>query len=236
MPSVVPGAARALVPPVPAGRRALHRDGWGRLDGSAPDMDSPQADEVNLLDRALAGDEGAFVSLVARYQAPLLRFARTFVRLPAHAEDVVLDTWLAVLTGLDRFERRASFKTWLFRILANRARTKAVRESRYEQFGDAGEEPVNTDNFTPAGRLKAPPREWSLSPERLLQSKQARAIVDATLNSLPAGQRAVVTLRDIDGLDAAEVCNILDITETNQRVLLHRGRTRIRAALAAGLE
>lgn len=196
-----------------------------------------QSDEV-LLDQALAGDEDAFVVLVERYQAALLRFARTFVRQPAQAEDVVQDAWLGVVRGLERFERRSSFKTWLFRIVANRARTKAVRDARYvalEIEGDEATTSAQEDHFTPAGRLKAPPAEWAMTPERLVQSREARALVDAAVASLPSAQRTVVTLRDIEGLDAESVCNIMDISETNQRVLLHRGRTKVRAALAAQL-
>lgn len=198
---------------------------------------SDLSDEV-LLDQALAGDEDAFVALVERYQAALLRFARTFVRQPSQAEDVVQDAWLGVVKGLERFERRSSFKTWLFRIVANRARTKAVRDARYvalEIEGDEATAPAQDDHFTPAGRLKAPPREWAMTPERLVQSREARTLVEAALAGLPAAQRTVVTLRDIEGLDAEAVCNIMDISETNQRVLLHRGRTKVRAALAAHL-
>ncbi len=193
------------------------------------------SDDV-LLDRALTGDEDAFVFLVERYQGALLRFARGFVRQPSQAEDVVQEAWMGVLRGMERFERRSSFKTWLFRIVANRARTKAVRDARYvalEMEGD--DETAPDDRFTSSGRLKSPPPEWSMTPERLLQSTEARALVIAALADLPETQRLVVTLRDVEGLDAEAVCNILDITETNQRVLLHRGRTKLRAALAAKL-
>lgn len=192
--------------------------------------------ENQLLDRALTGDESAFVELVDLYHAPLLRFARTFVRQPSHAEDVVQDAWVGVLRGLERFERRSSFKTWMFRIVANRARTRAVREQRYVQFEITEDGTDTSDNFTPEGRLKAPPKEWQMTPERLLLSVETRALVDKALEQLPDNQRVVVTLRDIEGLDAVDVCNVLEITETNQRVLLHRGRTRVRAALAAALE
>jgi len=192
--------------------------------------------EDRLLDRALAGDESAFVELVDLYHAPLLRFARTFVRQPAQAEDVVQDAWVGVLRGLERFERRSSFKTWLFRIVANRARTRAVREQRYVQFEINDDGSDASDNFTPEGKLKVPPKEWQMTPERLLLSVETRALVDRALEDLPDNQRVVVTLRDIEGLDAADVCNVLGIAETNQRVLLHRGRTKMRAALAAALE
>jgi len=199
-------------------------------------MSTPPSAEDLLLDRALAGDESAFVELVDLYHVPLLRFARTFVRQPSQAEDVVQDAWMGVLRGLERFERRSSFKTWLFRIVANRARTRAVREQRYVQFEVNEDGSDNSDNFTPEGTLKAPPREWRMTPERLLLSVETRALVDAALEQLPDNQRVVVTLRDIEQLDAADVCNVLGITETNQRVLLHRGRTKVRAALAAALE
>lgn len=191
-----------------------------------------------LLDRALTGDEDAFVCLVDRYQGSLLRFARGFVRQPSQAEDVVQDAWMGVVRGMERFERRSSFKTWLFRIVANRARTKAVRDARYvtlEMDGDDETAHGPDDHFTASGRLKAPPPKWAMTPERLLQSTEARALVLAALAELPAAQRTVVTLRDVEGLDPEAVCNILDITETNQRVLLHRGRTKVRAALAAQL-
>ena len=199
-------------------------------------MTTSTSPEDLLLDRAIAGDEDAFVELVDLYHAPLLRFARTFVRQPTHAEDVVQDAWVGVLRGLERFERRSSFKTWLFRIVANRARTRAVREQRYVQFEVNDDGSDASDNFTPEGRLKAPPKEWQMTPERLLLSVETRALVDKALEELPDNQRVVVTLRDIEGLDAADVCNVLGITETNQRVLLHRGRTRVRAALASALE
>ncbi|MGE3343490.1 MAG: RNA polymerase sigma factor [Vicinamibacterales bacterium] len=191
-----------------------------------------------LLDLALAGNEDAFVVLVERYQTPLLRFARGFVRQASQAEDVVQDAWMGVLRGLERFERRSSFKTWLFRIVANRARTKAVRDARYVGLDIEGDDAATVnadDNFTPSGRLKAPPPEWSMTPERLLQSTQARTLVMQALAELPDTQRMVVTLRDVEGLDSTDVCNILEISETNQRVLLHRGRTKVRAVLAAHL-
>lgn len=195
------------------------------------------SDDV-LLDRALTGDEDAFVFLVERYQGALLRFARGFVRQPSQAEDVVQEAWMGVLRGMERFERRSSFKTWLFRIVANRARTKAVRDARYvalELDGDDETASGPDERFTSSGRLKAPPPEWAMTPERLLQSTEARALVTAALADLPENQRLVVTLRDVEGLEAETVCNILDISETNQRVLLHRGRTKVRAALAAKL-
>jgi RNA polymerase sigma-70 factor (ECF subfamily) len=193
-----------------------------------------QADEA-LVARLLAGDENAFVALVGRYQRPLQRVARTFVKDDSLAEDVVQETWIGLLRGIHKFEGRASFKTWLFRVLANRARTRAVRETRYIPI-DQTDEPSTVDGqFEPDGRWRVPPEEWRITPERLLLSDEVRHLVETTLAGLPSTQRAVVELRDVEGLDAAEICNILGISETNQRVLLHRGRTRLRAALAARL-
>jgi RNA polymerase sigma-70 factor (ECF subfamily) len=193
----------------------------------------------DLVDRLLAGDEAAFETLVRRYHDRLLRLARTYVRTDAQAADVVQDTWLAVLRGLPGFERRSSIQTWIFRILMNRARTHAVREGRLVAFGEAdqGNDPVDAaadrEWFDASGHWRTPPAPWpSLDPERLLLDDEIRRRLDAAIEALPPGQRAVVVLRDVEGLPAGEVCNLLGITETNQRVLLHRGRTRIRAALA----
>ncbi len=191
--------------------------------------------ENALLDRALSGDEDAFVELVDLYHAPLLRFARTFVRQPSQAEDVVQDAWVGVLRGLERFERRSSFKTWLFSIVANRAKTRAVREQRYVQFDVREDGSDAAENFTEDGRRKALPREWKMTPERLVLSVEMRALVEAALEQLPDNQRVVVTLRDIEQLDASDVCDVLGVSEANQRVLLHRGRTKVRSALAAAL-
>ncbi len=192
----------------------------------------------DLVDRLLGGDEAAFETLVRRYHNRLLRLARTFVRTEAQAADVVQETWLAVLRALPAFERRSSIQTWIFRILMNRARTHAAREARLVAFGEAdpGSDPDATAErewFDASGRWRTPPAPWpSLDPERLVLNDEIRHRLEAAIDALPPGQRAVVTLRDVEGLSADEVCNLLGITETNQRVLLHRGRTRIRAALA----
>lgn len=194
-----------------------------------------QTDDA-LVARVVEGDEDAFVALVSRYERSLFRVARTFVKDDGQAEDVVQETWMGLLRGIHKFEGRASFKTWLFRVLANRARTRAVREARYVPI-DQTDEPATLDGqFEADGRWRVPPQEWKITPERLLLSDEVRDLVEATLAELPATQRAVVELRDVDGLDGNEVCNILGITETNQRVLLHRGRTKLRSALAARLE
>ena len=163
-----------------------------------------QADDA-LVARLLGGDEDAFVALVGRYERSLHRVARTFVKDDSLAEDVVQETWIGLLRGIHKFEGRASFKTWLFRVLANRARTRAVREARYVPI-DQTDEPSTVDGqFEPDGRWRVPPREWQITPERLLLSDEVRALVDGTLAELPATQRAVVELRDIEGLDGSGI-------------------------------
>lgn len=198
-------------------------------------MDGVGLSDEALLDDVAAGREDAFVALVARYQNSLLRLARSYVRDAALAEDVVQDTWLGVLRGVERFERRSAFRTWLFRILVNRAKTRGVREARYEPLEPESESPLD-GHFDERGRWRAPPGIWHLTPERMAHSGEIGSLIAQALTHLPEMQRRVVTLHDIEQLDSKEVCNILDITETNQRVLLHRGRTRIRAALAGQLE
>ncbi len=200
------------------------------------------ADDDALLLRLRAGDRNAFAVLVRRHAGALLRFARTFVRNESLAEEVVQDTWVAALVGLDGFEGRSSLRTWLFRILANRARTQILRDGRTVPFSaltgpDEGDEPaIDPDRFDRSGAWEDPPGTWSEeNPERLVQSVETRAAIDAAIAELPEAQRAVITLRDIEGLDTDEICNLLAITVTNQRVLLHRARARVRGALARHL-
>jgi RNA polymerase sigma-70 factor (ECF subfamily) len=194
-------------------------------------------DDSELVRRVRAGDRSAFAGLVRRHGGSLLRFARLFVRESSAAEEVVQDTWMAVLEGLDAFEGRASFKTWLYRILANRARTRAVREGRSVPFSALteaeGEEPaVDPERFAPGGHWRDPPVGWTdETPERLALEAETRQVMEAAVQALPPAQRAVLVLRDEDGLETEEICNLLDLTVTNQRVLLHRARTRVRRAL-----
>ena len=166
----------------------------------------------------------------------LLRLALTFVADRGAAEEVVQETWLGVVKGLRAFERRASLKTWIFRILVNRARTRGARDGRLVNFSALDDPdadvPALEDRFTATGRWMRPPSMWQeQDPEDLLLRREVVDCLHDAISSLPPNQRAVVTLRDVDGLDAQEVCNILAITETNQRVLLHRARTKVRAAL-----
>ncbi|HEY6761524.1 MAG TPA: sigma-70 family RNA polymerase sigma factor [Baekduia sp.] len=204
---------------------------------------SPPADDQSLVERARSGDEDAYAVLVRRYSPMLMRLARMYVPTDALAEDVVQETWVAVLRGLDRFEGRSSFKTWLFRILVNRAKTRGVREHRSIPFasvgtGEGGEgyedgdgPTVDPSRFTSEGAWTTAPRDWHDDPELSLESEEALRIAREAIAELPERQRIVITLRDLEGLSSDEVRNVLDVTETNQRVLLHRARAKVRKAL-----
>ncbi len=196
-------------------------------------------DEKHLLGRLRQGDAEAFDALVARYHGRLLRLARLFLSTEASAEEVVQDTWLAVLDGLEAFEERSSLMTWISRILVNRAKTKSVREARmlpFSMFGDGEVEPAEASvdplRFNEKGMWSAPPTRWhEETPERLAGNAEALVILDHELRLLPERQRIIVVLRDTLGWTSEEVCNALEINETNQRVLLHRARSRLRARL-----
>jgi RNA polymerase sigma-70 factor, ECF subfamily len=185
--------------------------------------------EGELIERLRAGDERAFVDLVDRYHASMVRVASSFVPSRAVAEEVVQDTWMGVLKGIDRFEGRSSLKTWIFRILVNRARTTGAREPRAVEL-DTGDG-LSSDRFSPEGRWREPPAVWSDDIEDRLAAPEIAASIRTMVEQLPESQRQVVTLRDIEGLSSGDVCGMLGITEGNQRVLLHRARTRIRASL-----
>ena len=194
--------------------------------------------DQDLIQGLRLGDEAAFVELVERFQEPLERVARRFVSSQALAEELVQDTWLAVLKGVDRFEGRSSLKTWIFTILSNRAKTRGRKESRSQPFSSmpeahAGDEDaVNPDRFTIHGAWAAPPGRWHEAQALdKLQSRETVHLIQVAIEALPTAQRAVVQLRDVEGFDAKEICNILDLSETYQRVLLHRGRSRLRQAL-----
>jgi RNA polymerase sigma-70 factor, ECF subfamily len=192
-------------------------------------------EQLLILDGLRAGDEAAFAALVRSYGPAMLRVAQLYVRSRAVAEEVVQEAWIGVLNGSARFEGRSSLKTWIFRILANKAKTRAVREGRTIPFSalDPQEPAVDPDRFRgPEDRY---PGHWASPPtalpeERLLES-ETLALVQDEIAKLPPAQALVVTMRDIEGFDAAEVCNALEISETNQRVLLHRARSKLRSAL-----
>jgi RNA polymerase sigma-70 factor, ECF subfamily len=201
-------------------------------------MTTPERALVNAL---AAGDERAFNEVVGRYHRGLVRLARNYVRTEAIAEEVAQDTWCAVVTGIERFEGRSSFKTWLFSIVVNKARTRAERERRTTPFSslatadEDGSAVAVEDRFAPDGAWSAPPRAWD-EPERRAISLELREDLRAALWELPERQRLVVTLRDVEGLDADEVCGLLGLSAGNERVLLHRGRTRLRAELERAVD
>jgi RNA polymerase sigma-70 factor, ECF subfamily len=186
------------------------------------------------------GDEAAFMRLVKEYGPTLLRVARMYVPTAAVAEEVVQETWIGVLKGIDRFEGRSSLKTWIFRILANIAKTRGERERRSIPFSSAArataDEPsVDPDRFLPAGDEQA--RRWALGPtpwegpEESLLAGETREVILEAIEQLPPSQREVITLRDVGGWTSEEVRNALEIGETNQRVLLHRARSKVRGAI-----
>jgi RNA polymerase sigma-70 factor, ECF subfamily len=170
----------------------------------------------------------------------MLRLARMYVSSRAVAEEVVAEAWLAVLNGIDRFEGRSSLKTWLFRIVANTAKTRGVREARTIPLSalgdDEGESAVDVDRFFGPdarfpGHWSAPPQSWAGTPEERLIADETLDVIERAIEQLPPLQAAVITMRDVDGFSAEEVRNAFDISETNQRVLLHRARSKVRGAL-----
>lgn len=196
------------------------------------------SDDGDLLAALRGGDEAAFSALVQRYHGPLVRLAQQYVRDRQVAEEVVQDTWLAVLQGIDRFEQRSSFKTWLFRILVNQAKTRGVRERRSTPFAtlaarelDGPDPAVEPERFGTGGAWSAPPRAWEHEPEERLLAQETLGALARAIEALPPAQREVIRLRDVDGWDAAEVCEALGLTDGNQRVLLHRARSKVREAL-----
>jgi RNA polymerase sigma-70 factor (ECF subfamily) len=200
--------------------------------------------EAQLLDALRAGDEAAFAQLVREYQPSLVRVARIYVSTQAAAEEVAAETWLGVLNGLDRFEGRSSLRTWIFRILTNIAKTRAQRDGRTLPFSalqDPGRVPeaaLDADRFLDPehprwpGHWAARPEPW---PEDALIAAETQALVAEAIEALPPAQRAVISLRDVEGWSSEEVRNALELSETNQRVLLHRARSKVRRALESYL-
>jgi RNA polymerase sigma-70 factor, ECF subfamily len=187
--------------------------------------------DIEQLGRLRDGDEQAFVMLVARYQQPMLRLARTMVPNDAVAEEVVQDTWFGVVRGIDRFEGRSSFKTWLYSILVNRAKSAGAAE-----HPDALSETlhsVDPARFDAQGHWADPLERWSDDSDDRLDAAALAPILNAALEALPSRQRQVVLLRDVEGLTNSETCSALGISSGNQRILLHRGRSRLREILEA---
>lgn len=201
----------------------------------------PHDDEAELLVRLKAGDEALFRELVTQLNPVLMRLARVYTPTAAGAQDAVQDTWLVVLDRLDAFEGRSSFKTWVCGILVNKARRSGVRDVRTLPFSSAWR-----DDHSPAvdparfhgrdgqgtpGTWSSPPVRWDQLPEDRLAARELGALIGASLAALPARQREVMTARDVVGLDAAETAALFGLSEGNQRVLLHRARSKVRAAL-----
>jgi RNA polymerase sigma-70 factor, ECF subfamily len=201
-------------------------------------------EDHELVQRLREGDESAFAELIDRYGSMMVRVAQMYVRDRATAEEVVQETWLAVLSGIDRFEERSSLKTWLFRILTNRAKTRGERDGRVIPFSslagaeaEADEPSVDPDRFlgpdspTP-GAWAAPPRAW---PEEEVLGHETLDVIGMAIDELPPAQREVIRLRDLEGWSPMEVADALEITDGNQRVLLHRARSKVRAAVESYL-
>jgi RNA polymerase sigma-70 factor (ECF subfamily) len=207
-------------------------------EGAAVD----RTDESRLIESLRAGDEDAFMSLVERHGPLMLRIAQLYVRSRSVAEEVVQETWLGVLEGIERFESRSSLKTWMFRILTNIAQRRARQEGRSVPFSSLDEDEERTAPTVAAERFLGQgdqwpghwvsfPRHWSALPEDRLLSNETLSVAAQSIGGLPPNQRAVIDLRDVQGLTSGEVCDLLDISEANQRVLLHRARSKVRQAL-----
>src|SRR4051794_18240889 len=264
--TVCPASPRSLLPPseqsVAFRRHSLHgptpalesATGGSLMDGrthtphvSVPAQPTAAAvevqDDTELVRRLREGDEAAFSDIVDRWSRTMLRVARAHVSTEASSQEVVQDTWLAVVKGLSSFEGRSSLKTWVFRILVNTAKTRGVREARTLPMSSVivldddgptvdpsrfrGADDMYAHNWTPSGL----PQRWEGDPAREVLRGEVRELVTSALDTLPERQRVVVLLRDVQGCDSDEVCDILRLTPENQRVLLHRGRARVRAEL-----
>ncbi len=200
-------------------------------------------DDQHLVAALRAGDEAAFAALVERHHAAMVRVAGLYVDDRAVAEEVAQEAWLGVLRGLDRFAGRSSLKTWIFTILTNTAKSRGQREKRtlpFSALGQAleGDEPaVEPDRFFPPDHPQWPghwargPASWEALPEERLLAAETRRVIETAIAALPRQQAMVIRLRDLEGWRSDEVCNALEISETNQRVLLHRARAKVRRAL-----
>jgi RNA polymerase sigma-70 factor (ECF subfamily) len=213
---------------------------------TAPDAAGPLLDEARLVAALRNGQESAFSELIDRYQSSMLSLAQRYVRSRTIAQEVVQETWLSVLKGIDRFEQRSSLKTWLFRILVNQAKSRGIRESRNVPFsaldGEGSEPAVESERFFDRhherwpGHWAAYPSSWSDIPEQRLLSRETLECLKDSIRALPERQRIVVTMRDVEGWSPEEVCGALEITDANQRILLHRARSKLRRELERHLE
>jgi RNA polymerase sigma-70 factor (ECF subfamily) len=209
--------------------------------------DVDAVDDRRTVDLLREGDEEAFATLLRQHHAWLVRLAMSYVRERAIAEDVAQDTWLAVINGIDRFEGRSSLRTWITRILINQAKSRAVHERRTVPFPAGGSADdlgptVDPERFADRGRASeighwiCPPSSWEGVPEERLVSEETRKRIAGAIDALPPIQRRVIELRDVEGWLPHEVCALLHVSEGNQRVLLHRARAKVRAALVAYLD
>lgn len=217
--------------------------GNGDQPASAAGPETAIAGDTQLVEALRRGDENAFLALVERYHGALQRVAFSYVGSWALAEEAAQETWIGVMQGIDRFEGRASLKTWIFRILSNRARTLGTREARSISFADltklsdeVDQPPGDGGVFVPDGQPDAGwwlvhPAHWGSIPEEQFLAVETRALIDQVIAALPPTQRLVITLRDIEGWSAEEVRQLLVLSDANQRVLLHRARTKVRRAL-----
>ncbi len=210
----------------------------------ADETGGQKADEERLILALRAGDDAAFAALLDRHHESLVRLAMTYVPNRSVAEEVAQEAWIGVINGIVHFAGRSSLKTWIFRILVNRAMTRGAKERWTIPFsvleGDSAGPAVDPGRFFPADHewarhWSSPPLEWRASPEERLLSSETQAMLAAAITGLPGSQRAVIRLRDIEGSSAGEVCDMLGISEANQRVLLHRARAKVRSALEAYL-
>ncbi|MDE3225977.1 MAG: RNA polymerase sigma factor [Nitrospirota bacterium] len=213
------------------------------LPQATPRSSGTTRDEQGLLVALRGGEEAAFASLVERYHGSLIRVALAYVSDRSVAEEVVQETWIGVLEGLDRFEGRSSLKTWIFSILTNKAKSRGVRESRHVSFsaigdpGDDSNEPaVDPSRFVASGfwvdHWASPPHPWDEeTPEKRFLTKEGGIYLEKAIQALPPHLRQVLVMRDVEGLGSKEVCGFLEISEANQRVLLHRARAKVRQAL-----
>ena len=213
------------------------------MTGSQSPVGVASAEDLRLVEALRSGNESAFVSIFDMYHSSMMRLAMIFIPSQAVAEEVVQETWMGVLQGLDRFEGRSSLKTWIFRILTNRAKTRAQREGRsvpfsslseftseLQEFGIEPERFHGPDQQSP-GSWVSFPRSWEEIPEERILSQETMARIQEAIDTLPIGQREVITLRDIEGCTSGEACGLLGVSEANQRVLLHRARCKVRRAL-----
>ena len=215
----------------------------GSAGGEFTDGAAASVEELDLVNRLREGDEQAFTSLVDRYHASLVRLALAHVSDRSVAEEVVQESWIGVLEGLDRFAGRSSLKTWIFRIVSNKAKTRGVRESRHTTFSDCGagdedfDEPaVDPARFRTSGHWvdywSTYPQPWDEeTPEKCLLTKEGSTYLEQAIQGLPSKLKQILILRDVEGIGSKEVCGILGVSEANQRVLLHRARAKVRQAL-----